>query len=176
MPGSGRSLAISTAVKRQGWLTNDVYALQNLMESFLDFQPLTPQLSSITVPTMILNGEFDFLTPRVLHETAARPYSRQRARHHSPRLSCLHPGEAGADRRPAARFADDVLAERGKADKSVWIAPDEAGGPMLPFPPDHDHLRAIPRRDGAGMSAVLSARSIRMAAFRRGSRRVLRRS
>src|SRR6478609_7655189 len=27
------------AVKRQGWLVNDVYALQNLMESFLDFQP-----------------------------------------------------------------------------------------------------------------------------------------
>ncbi|WP_245283875.1 alpha/beta fold hydrolase [Bradyrhizobium sp. Cp5.3] len=39
------------------------------MESFLDFKPLTPQLSSITVPTMILNGEFDFLTPRALHET-----------------------------------------------------------------------------------------------------------
>ena len=30
------------AVKRQGWLVNDVYALQNLMESFLDFEPLTP--------------------------------------------------------------------------------------------------------------------------------------
>ena len=30
------------SVKRQGWLVNDVYALQNLMESFLDFKPLTP--------------------------------------------------------------------------------------------------------------------------------------
>jgi 3-oxoadipate enol-lactonase len=57
------------SVKRQGWLVNDVYALQNLMESFLDFEPLTPQLPSIDVPTMILNGEFDFLTPRTLHET-----------------------------------------------------------------------------------------------------------
>src|SRR6187455_2939790 len=57
------------SVKRQGWLVNDVYALQNLMESFLDFEPLTPQLASIAVPTMILNGEFDFLTPRALHET-----------------------------------------------------------------------------------------------------------
>jgi len=44
------------SVKRQGWLVNDVYALQNLMESFLDFDPLTPQLSSIAAPTMILNG------------------------------------------------------------------------------------------------------------------------
>jgi pimeloyl-ACP methyl ester carboxylesterase len=53
----------------QGWLVNDVYALQNLMESFLDFEPLTPQLSAIRIPTMILKGEFDFLTPRALHET-----------------------------------------------------------------------------------------------------------
>src|SRR5260370_19528743 len=57
------------SVKRQGWLVNDVYALQNLMDSFLDFEPLTPQLASIGAPTMILNGEFDFLTPRALHET-----------------------------------------------------------------------------------------------------------
>jgi 3-oxoadipate enol-lactonase len=57
------------AVKRQGWLVNDVYALQNLMESFIDFEPLTPQLKLIKAPTMILNGEFDFLTPRALHET-----------------------------------------------------------------------------------------------------------
>jgi hypothetical protein len=35
----------------------------------LDFEPLTDQLGSIRVPTMILNGEFDFLTPRALHET-----------------------------------------------------------------------------------------------------------
>src|SRR6476646_1281125 len=65
----GPQLSNLEAVKRQGWLTNDVYALQNLMESFLDFKPLTAQLSSISIPTMILNGEFDFLTPRALHET-----------------------------------------------------------------------------------------------------------
>src|SRR5258707_8018691 len=57
------------SVKRQGWLGKDVYALQKLMEACLGLQPLTPQLSAIGVPTMILNGEFDFLTPRALHET-----------------------------------------------------------------------------------------------------------
>jgi pimeloyl-ACP methyl ester carboxylesterase len=35
----GPQLGNLEAVKRQGWLTNDVYALQNLMESFLDFKP-----------------------------------------------------------------------------------------------------------------------------------------
>ena len=64
----GPQLGNLEAVKRLGWLTNDVYALQNLMESFLEFKPLTPQLSSIGIPTMILNGEFDFLTPRALRQ------------------------------------------------------------------------------------------------------------
>src|SRR4029077_798386 len=65
----GPQLGNLEAIKRQGWLTNDVYALQNLMESFLEFKPLTPELHSIGIPTIILNGEFDFLTPRTLHET-----------------------------------------------------------------------------------------------------------
>ena len=60
----GPQLKNLEAIKRQGWQINDVYALQNLMESFLDFEPLlTDQLGRIRVPTKILNGEFDFLTP-----------------------------------------------------------------------------------------------------------------
>jgi 3-oxoadipate enol-lactonase len=131
-------------VKRQGWLVNDVYALQNLMESFLDFEPLTPKLSSIGVPTMILNGEFDFLTPRALHETL---------RQHIPD-SCLvivprayHAFTLEKSALTAdllARFAEDVLAGRWQGSKSVWIAPEDAGGELLRFPAGYDHLRAIP--------------------------------
>jgi 3-oxoadipate enol-lactonase len=133
------------AVKRQGWLTNDVYALQNLMESFLDFKPLTPQLASIGVPTLILNGEFDFLTPRSLHETL---------RLHIPDSALViipRAYHAFTLEKPAltadllANFAEDVLAGKWRGGKSVWIAPENAGGALLPFPPEHDHLRAIPR-------------------------------
>ena len=132
------------AVKRQGWLVNDVYALQNLMESFLGFEPITPQLPSITVPTMILNGEFDFLTPRSLHETL---------RTHIPNSSLViipKAYHAFTLERPAltadllARFAEDVTAGRWQGGKSIWIAPDEAGGALTPFPAGYDHLRAIP--------------------------------
>lgn len=132
------------AVKRQGWLVNDLYALQNLMESFLDFEPLTPQLSSIRMPTMILNGEFDFLTPRALHETL---------RVHIPDSSLvIIPGgyHAFTLEKPALtadlllRFAEDVLAKRWQGNQAVRIAPDEPGGPIVPFPADYDHLRAIP--------------------------------
>ena len=131
-------------VKRQGWLINEVYALQNLMESFLDFQPLTPQLPQIGVPTMILNGEFDFLTPRALHETL---------RVHIPDSSLviiprayhaftLEKPELTADL--LARFAEDVLAGRWQGKKAVYVAPEEAGGEIMPFPAGYDHLRAIP--------------------------------
>jgi len=132
------------SVKRQGWLVNDVYALQNLMESFLDFRPLTSQLSSIILPTMILNGEFDFLTPRAVHETlrAEIPNSAlviiQRAYH----AFTLEKPALTADL--LARFAEDVLAGRWQGNKAVWIAPEEAGGELIAFPAGYDHLRAIP--------------------------------
>lgn len=132
------------AVKRQGWLINDVYALQNLMESFLDFQPLTPQLPAIKAPTMILNGEFDFLTPRSLHETlrVGIPDSSLVIIPNAYHAFTLEKAALTADL--LARFAEDVLARRWQGNKAVWIAPDEPGGEMIPFPAGYDHLRAIP--------------------------------
>jgi len=132
------------AVKRQGWLINDVYALQNLMESFLDFRPLTPQLPAIKAPTMILNGEFDFLTPRSLHETLRLgiPDSSLVIIPNAYHAFTLEKAALTADL--LARFAEDVLAKRWKGNQAVWIAPDEPGGEMIPFPAGYDHLRAIP--------------------------------
>ncbi len=137
------------AVKRQGWLTNDLYALQNLMESFLDFEPLTPRLGAITVPTMILNGEFDFLTPRTLHETL---------RSHIPDSQLViipRAYHAFTLEKPAlvadlhARFAAEVLGGSWRGGGSVVVAPEEAGGELVAFPSGYDHLRAIPTRGGA---------------------------
>ena len=132
------------SVKRQGWLVNDVYALQNLMESFLGFEPLTPQLSSIAVPTMILNGEFDFLTPRPLHETlrVQIPNSSLVIIPRAYHAFTLEKPALTADL--LARFAEDVLAKRWQGNKAVWIAPENAGGELSPFPAGYDHLRAVP--------------------------------
>src|SRR5712672_134175 len=123
---------------------NDSYALQNLMESFLDFQPLTPQLSAIGVPTMIPNGEFDFLTPRALHETlrVQIPNSSLVIIPRAYHAFTLEKPALTADL--LARFAEDVLAGRWQGNKAVWIAPEEAGGTLAPFPAGYDHLRAIP--------------------------------
>ncbi|TYL83390.1 alpha/beta fold hydrolase [Bradyrhizobium cytisi] len=134
------------SVKRQGWLVNDLYALQNLMDSFLDFQPLTPRLSSIAVPTMILNGELDFLTPRSLHETLRLeiPDSALVIIPRAYHAFTLEKGALAADL--LARFAEDVLAGSWRGNKAIWIAPEEPGGELTAFPADYDHLRAIPVR------------------------------
>jgi 3-oxoadipate enol-lactonase len=143
----GPQLGNLAAVKRQGWLTNDVYALQNLMESFLEFEPLTPQLSAINIPTMIMNGEFDFLTPRALHETLRLQIP------DSALVIIPRAFHAFTLEKPAltadllSRFAEDVLAGKWKGDRSVWIAPEKAGDPLIPFPRGHDHLRAIPAHE-----------------------------
>jgi 3-oxoadipate enol-lactonase len=137
------------SAKRRGWLLNDTYALQNLMESFLDFEPLTPQLSSITAPTMILNGEFDFLTPRPLQESM---------RVHIPNSELVIVPNAyhaftlekpGLTADLLARFAQDVIAGRWHGKQTVWIAPEQAGGEMTQFPAEFDHMRAIPVRHPA---------------------------
>lgn len=134
------------SIKRQGWLVNDLYALQNLMESFLNFQPLTPRLSSIAVPTMILNGEFDFLTPRSLHETlrVEIPDSALVIIPRAYHAFTLEKGALTADL--LARFAENVLAGTWHGNKSVWIAPEDPGEDLMPFPANYDHLRAIPVR------------------------------
>lgn len=134
------------AVKRPGWLVNDLYALQNLMESFLDFRPITPQLASIHVPTMILNGEFDFLTPRALHETlrAQIPNSALVIVPHGYHAFTLEKPELTAWL--LARFAEDVLANRWQGRGTVWLAPERAGGKMARFPAGFDYLRAVPVR------------------------------
>ena len=134
------------SVKRQGWLVNDVYALQNLMESFLDFNPLTPHLGSIRVPTMILNGEFDFLTPRALHDAlrARIPDSALVIVPRAYHAFTLEKAALTADL--LARFATDVLARQWSGGGAVRVAPEEPGGDILPFPGDFDHLRAIPVR------------------------------
>jgi pimeloyl-ACP methyl ester carboxylesterase len=134
------------SVKRQGWLVNDVYALQNLMESFLDFKPLTSRLDRIRVPTMILNGEFDFLTPRALHETlrANIPDSALVIIPRGYHAFTLEKAALTADL--LARFAREVMEKRWTGGGAVCIAPEEAGGEITPFPAEFDHLRAIPVR------------------------------
>ena len=84
--------AILPEMMRRGYAINDLFALQNLMESVNDFKPITDKLSQITCPTVILNGEYDFFTPRKCHDHVAQRHSKLASRYHSARLPCLHAG------------------------------------------------------------------------------------
>jgi 3-oxoadipate enol-lactonase len=130
----------------RGWLINDVYALQNLMDSFLSFEPLTPKLSLIRTPTMIMTGEFDFLVPRPLQDSlrAHIPDSALVIIPHAYHAFTLERAELAADL--MARFARDVMGGRWHGKKSIWVAPEEPGGEITPFPAGFDHLRSIPVR------------------------------
>jgi 3-oxoadipate enol-lactonase len=130
----------------RGWLINDVYALQNLMDSFLTFEPLTAKLPLIRTPTMIMTGEFDFLVPRPLQDSlrANIPDSALVIIPHAYHAFTLERAELAADL--MARFARDVMAGRWYGKKSIWVAPDEPGGEITPFPAGFDHLRSIPVR------------------------------
>ncbi len=130
----------------RGWLINDVYALQNLMESFLDFAPLTSQLSSIRAPTMVMTGEFDFLTPRPLQDSLREhiPNSELVIIPRAYHAFTLERADLAAY--VMARFAEDVMAGRFAGKKSIWVAPEDVGGELTPFPAGFDHLRSIPVR------------------------------
>jgi pimeloyl-ACP methyl ester carboxylesterase len=136
------------AVKRAGLVGNDLFALQNLMESFLGFGSLAPDLGRIACPTLILNGEHDFLTPRHLHDELRRgiPDSElviiPRAYH---AFTLEQPALTAA---LLAGFVRDVLGGAwrgsGRGGGRVAIARDEPDGALLPYPAGFDHLRAIP--------------------------------
>jgi 3-oxoadipate enol-lactonase len=137
----------------RGWLINDVYALANLMESFLDFDPLTPQLPSISAPTMILTGEYDFLTPRALQDSLRVniPNSAMVILPRAYHAFTLEKPELTAYL--VARFVEDVIARRWIGNRTVWVGPEQAGGDLSPFPAEFDHLRAIPVRKEAAKPA-----------------------
>jgi pimeloyl-ACP methyl ester carboxylesterase len=145
-------------MKRAGYIGNDLYALQNLMESFVTFAPRGPRLHEIRCPTLILNGEYDFFTPRECHDLMRRciPSSRlvlmQRAYHaftlEMPALTM----------RQIEDFIVSVREGRWEGDQSVWVAADSADADPPAYRAIGDHMRAIPPFEVPVMPAGEAAR------------------
>ena len=131
-------------IKRASSSINDLYAIQNLMESITHFEGFTDELDRIRCPTLIMNGEFDALTPRRYHELLRQRIGNSRLllmQHvfHAftleiPEITC----------RVLRDFMEQVLEGRWQGDQSVWIANDDPQGEPLMFPCPGDHTRAIP--------------------------------
>ena len=131
-------------MKRAGYVGNDLYALQNLMESFVHFAPLTPRLHEIRCPVLLMNGEYDFFTPRECHELmrARLPNCRlllvQRA-YHAFTLEL-----PDVTLRQLYEFLRAVDGRTWVGDGSVWIAAERADATPHAFACEGDHMRAIP--------------------------------
>lgn len=135
-------------MKRAGYVANDPYALQNLIESFTRFDPFTRELTSVACPSLILNGEYDCLTPRECHETLrkALPNSRLVLVQHACHAFTLE--FPAITMRLLGEFFDSVESGRWVGDQSVWIAADDPHAPAALLPCPGDHTRALPVRCG----------------------------
>jgi len=130
-------------MKRAGYIGNDGYALQNLMESFAEFKPLTPDLHRIKVPTLIINGEFDFFTPRECHELIRSKIANSRL------LIIQHAYHAFTLEMPAVtmRQLDEFFSRLAdgtwQGDQTVWIAADDPAANDQWLACDGDWMRAV---------------------------------
>ena len=129
---------------RRGYAINDLFALQTLMESVAEFKPITDQLGAITCPTMILNGEYDFFTPRKCHEVLRLGIKNSRLiivqnAYHAYTLE-----KPAITMRLIGEFLDRARAGTWEGDQTVWIASDDPDAPEPWFPCEGDHMRAIP--------------------------------
>lgn len=131
-------------VKRVGSASNEIYGIQNLMESLRSFQSITPDLKHITVPTLVLNGEFDALTPRNLHDImrANIPDSRMMILQKMSHAFTLEIPELSS--RIFAEFIDMVETGTWQGDQTVWIANEDPNAADLAFQCPGDHIRYIP--------------------------------
>jgi 3-oxoadipate enol-lactonase len=132
------------AMMRSGYIGNDLYALQNLMESFVKFKPLTPRLKEIRSPVLLMNGEYDFFTPRECHELMRRelPNCRLMLVQHAYHAFTLELPDVTLHQLHA--FFRAVDSGTWVGDRSVWIASESADGDPHAFPCPGDHMRALP--------------------------------
>ena len=141
---------------RSGYMGNDLYALQNLMESFIKFVPLTPRLAEIQCPVLIMNGEHDFFTPRECHELMRShlPNCRLLLIQHAYHAFTLEVPDVTL--RQIGEFLHSVDSGAWVGDGSVWIAADRADANPHAFRCPGDHMRAIPLpgRKAGSASAV----------------------
>ena len=131
------------AMKRAGYIGNDGYAMQNLMESFVEFKPLTPNLHKIKVPTLIMNGEFDFFTPRECHEVIRSKIANSRLLIIQRAYHAFTLEMPAVTMRQLEVFLDQVVTGTWQGDQSVWIAADDPAAETQWLPCAGDWMRAV---------------------------------
>ncbi len=129
---------------RESFNNNDLYGIQNMMESLGRFQGFTHELKQIKAPTLIMNGEYDYLTNRHAHEILRReiPNSRLMLMQHVCHAFTLEIPEITC--RIIENFMTTVENGKWNAKQDVMVATDDPSSKELFFACQGDHTRAIP--------------------------------
>ncbi len=144
-------------VKRVGSSSNELHGIQNLMESLAHFTSITPELAKIKVPTLVLNGEYDALTPRSLHDII-RANTRDSRMLILPKMSHAFTLEIPElCSRIFAEFIEQVESGTWQGDQTVWIANEDPTAPTLAYQCPGDHLRYVPQTSQEPTTAVKRA-------------------
>lgn len=131
-------------IERVGAVSNELYGIQNIMESLRSFDSITHRLKEVECPTLIMNAEYDALTPRHLHEHMRREIANSRLMliQHMSHAFTLEIPELTA--RILADFVHSVENKTWKGDQSVWIASDTMESAEVAYPVEAEHNRWIP--------------------------------
>src|SRR5450759_814243 len=133
-------------VKRSTANSNDLFSIQNLIESirYVDKQGFTAELDRITCPTLIMNAEFDYLTPRWCHEKIRQHIKNSRLMliQHAFHAFTIEFPEISS--RLIREFILEVENGNWQGDQTVWIASDDPKAKEYAFPCEGDHMRALP--------------------------------
>ncbi|KAB7622674.1 alpha/beta fold hydrolase [Alkalilimnicola sp. S0819] len=137
----GQNQNLIEVIKRVGVASNELFGIQNLMESLAEFESITPKLAGVRCPTLILNAEFDSLTPRHLHDLIrlAIPGSKLVIVPKMAHAFTLEVPELTA--RLLADFVHEVEQGRWVGDQSVWLAAEDPKAEPLLVPYHGEHLR-----------------------------------
>jgi 3-oxoadipate enol-lactonase len=146
------------AMKRRGYSLNDQYALQNLMESVAKCSSFSHELPKIQVPGLILNGEYDYITHRGLHDILRAGIARSRLviLQHACHAFTLEYPEITI--RLIGDFMEKVLKEEWPGDQTTWVANDDPMGEPLYLPVLGDPLRAIQPAPASGETTDWTAK------------------
>lgn len=141
------------AMRRRGYSLNDQYALQNLMEAVANCPSFSHELPAIRVPALIVNGEYDYITHRGLHDILRAGIARSRlviVQHacHAFTLECPE-----VTTRLIDDFMGKTLRDEWEGDQSTWVANDDPKGEPLYLPVLGDPLRAIQPAASPGRAA-----------------------
>jgi pimeloyl-ACP methyl ester carboxylesterase len=141
------------AMRRRGYALNDQYALQNLMEAVAGCPSFSHELPGIRVPALLLNGEYDYITHRGLHDILRAGIARSRlviVQHACHAFTLEYPE---VTTRLIADFMEKVMQGAWPGDRSTWVANDDPQGDPLYLPVLGDPLRAIQTAPVSGSGA-----------------------